>query len=75
MNDEMLDVTLRDSEEGVKNENEIAPEELNEELRVEELDDEIDEEVVLREIEEFNELKEGPDDGIMPEAEDRKSVV
>ena len=66
----MLDVTLRDFEERVKNEDEIAPDELIGDPRAEEFDDEIDEDVVLREIEEFNELKEGPDDGIMPESEE-----
>ena len=70
MNDEMLDVTLQDFEERVKNEDEIAPDELIGDPRAEEFDDEIDEDVVLREIEEFNELKEGPDDGIMPESEE-----
>ncbi len=66
MKDEMFDETLDTQEETD---------------RVKEGDiEELDEEVMLREIEEYNELKDGPEDGVMPtdetetEAEDSDEI-
>ncbi len=57
MKDEMFDKSLADSNE------------VDEEITLDVLR-ELDEEAMLREIEEFNELKEGPETGIMPDEDD-----